>query len=89
MNKLYINIDDYQGGTWALGETCTLKEWRELAMCWNDSDEDWGSYEALKRYEIKNSELCDYISSYWSLNIVPFDETNEEHLQLKLRRERY
>ena len=74
MKKLYININDYQGGTWAIGCCQTLKEWREHAMTWADSDENWGIYNMLKYYKIKNKDLIDFINEYWEIEIVEYKE---------------
>lgn len=86
MSKLYINVEDKQGGAWALGEVGTLRAWRDYAMNWADSDENYGTYEALKRYTIKNSDLLDYINDFWDIEIIPFDKDNAEHLELQRKR---
>ena len=40
MKKYYVNIRDYQGGNWACGFVGTIKEWKELAISWCESDEN-------------------------------------------------
>lgn len=79
-NKLYINVEDYQGGTWALGQVGTIQEWKEMALSWCDSDENWEMYDFIEKHK-NNVALLDYISDYWSIKIVEFDENNQEHLK--------
>lgn len=85
-NELYININDYQGGTWALGQVGTIQDWKEIALEWCDSDESWEMYDYIEQHE-NNEELLGEISCHWDIEIVKFDENNEEHLELKRERE--
>lgn len=84
--KLYINIDDFQNGSWCVGEVGTIKDWQKLALQWCDSDGNEELYSYIKKHK-KNKRLLDLISDIWSIDIVEYDETNEEHLQLKEERE--
>lgn len=88
-NKLYINVWDYQGGNWAVGEVGNLKHWRTLAMQWADSDESWDLYSALKNYKIKNEDLIKYINDMWEIEIVEFNPLSKDHLELKQKREEF
>ena len=85
-DKLYINVNDYQGGTWALGQVGTIQDWKEIALCWCDSDENWETYDYIEKHE-NNVDLINYISEYWDIEIVAFDENNREHIELKTQRE--
>ena len=64
---LYINIHDNQGTGWALGRLGTLKDWREQAMDWADSDGNEETYDALR--DMDDTELPDYISDIWDIQI--------------------
>lgn len=87
-DKLYINVHDYQGTTWALGEVGTIQDWKELALEWCDSDESWGMYDYIEKHE-NNEDLLKEISCHWDIEIVEFDENNAEHIELKNMRERW
>lgn len=80
--KLYINIDDYQGGTFALGRIGTLKKWREQAMDWCYMDDNYELYNLLKYYKIKNDRLIEVINDIWSIDIVEYDKNVNYDLEL-------
>jgi len=82
--QYYRGVEDYQGGTWGM-YVQSMKGWRETAMSWCDSDENWGLYNALKNYKIKNKDLIPLIEDYWSIKLVP---TNKE-LYLKYKDKYY
>ena len=85
MAKLYINIDDNQGGSWFVGEVLTLKQWRELALEWCYLDDDEATYAEI---ESASAEVVlDLISSIWSIRIVEFDPKNTEYVLLKADRD--
>jgi len=48
MKNIYINIEDYQNGAFAVGETLTAEGWKEKALSWCDSD---GAEELYNYYE--------------------------------------
>lgn len=75
MKKYYINVNDYQGGSWAMGCLHTIKEWKQRALEWCDTDENWELYKYIKKHKL-NTELLDIISEYWSINIVEFNYDN-------------
>lgn len=85
-DKLYINVNDYQGGTWALGQVGTIQDWKEIALCWCDSDESWELYDFINEHK-NDVDLLKIISDYWDIEIVGFDENNREHIELKEQRE--
>jgi hypothetical protein len=78
MKKLYININDKQGGEWALGCYGTLKQWRDVAMSWAFQDDAYNTYNILKYYKIKNENLIKFINDNWDLEIVEFDTNKED-----------
>lgn len=88
MNKKYINIADYQGGSWCVGVVKTIKEWKEIALNWCDTDGNEELFEYISKQK-ENKDLLDFISEIWTIEIVEFDENNEEHKQLKEDRENW
>lgn len=82
MKKLYINVNDYQGGDFAIGCYGTLKQWREKAMEWSDMDDNYSLYNELKYYKIKNAELIDFINNFWDIEIVEFDTKKQYDFEL-------
>lgn len=81
-NQLYINLADYQGGDFAVGYCGTLKQWREKAMDWSDTDGLKETYNALKNYKIKNCDLIYYINDVWEISIEEFNPTIEYDLEV-------
>ena len=78
--KYYRGVKDYQGGSW--GMYCqSIKGWRETAMCWCDSDENWETYNALKYYKIKNADLIPFIENFWDIKLV--ETPKEMYLKYK------
>ena len=74
-NKYYINVRDYQGGSWAMGLLMTLKQWKILALQWCDSDGNEELYDEIKKHEL-NDELLDIINEIWTIEIVEFNKEN-------------
>ena len=68
--EYYRGVRDYQGGSWGM-YVQSISDWRKSAMDWCDSDENWGLYNALKYYKIKNKDLIPYIEDYWDIKLVP------------------
>jgi len=79
MKKYYVNIADYQGGTWAMGLLNTIKEWKELALSWCDSDDNEELYRLIKKHKL-DTELLDIISEIWSIEIVEFNQDNVDKI---------
>lgn len=65
--KKWRVVRDLQGGCFGMDRYYTLKEWREQAITWSDMDDDFETVRQLKRYEIKNKDLLDFISGVWGL----------------------
>lgn len=86
MDKLYININDYQGGSFAVGLVKTLDEWVEQALEWCEQDDSEEMFEYINN-AVKNEELLDFISEVWTIQIVEYDKNNLEHNELKNKRE--
>lgn len=82
--KYYRGVKDYQGGTWGM-YVQSISDWRRSAIEWCNSDENWGLYNALKHYKIKNDKLISFIEDYWSIKLV---ETSKE-LYLKYKDKYY
>lgn len=81
-NDIYINVHDNQGTGWALGRILTLKDWRDQAIDWADTD----CNEELKEAVInaRDDEVLDFISDIWDIHIKPMCEvTTEEFEELK------
>lgn len=74
MKKQFINIKDLQTTGWAVGCYGTLIQWRKKAMEWADMDGNYGVYNLLKYYKIKNNELIDFINEFWEIYIVEYDK---------------
>lgn len=75
MKKFYVNIRDRQGGTWYLGVCNTIKEWKETALMWCDSNGNEELYKVIKKHKL-DAELIDMISDIWSMEIVEVNIDN-------------
>lgn len=75
-DKLYICIEDRQGGDWSVGNCQDAQGWKESALQWADSDEDDELYNDVKSLDSSNNpdELIEFISDWWGITIVPLDE---------------
>lgn len=82
MKKYYINVDDYQGGTWAFGRIETIKGWQDIAIEWCESDENYEILDIIKNHEL-NEDLLDIISEIWSMNIIEFNKDNINEIEKK------
>lgn len=65
--KKYRVTRDLQGGDFGMYRDYTLKEWREQAIEWCEMDDNYATARALKRYEVKNCNLIDFIAEVWGL----------------------
>lgn len=68
--KKFRVIRDLQGGEFGTGRDYTLKEWREQAIDWCKTDENYALARELKRYKIKNRDLLAFIANYWELEFA-------------------
>lgn len=75
MKKYYINVNDFQGGSWAFGCVKTLSGWKKIALEWCDADENWELYRIIKTHKLDN-ELLDIINDIWTINIVELNVEN-------------
>lgn len=74
--KKYINIKDYQGGTWAMGIIEPLNYWKKIALQWSDSDGNIGIYNMIKKHKL-DAELIKIINDIWSIELVEFNLENK------------
>lgn len=82
----YINTRDYQGGSWYIGVIGSIKEWKEFALFWCDSDDNEELYDYISKQK-ENEDLLNFINEVWSMEIVKFDKNNKEHIELKESRD--
>ena len=75
MKKYYINVADYQGGTWAMGCLETISGWKNRALEWCDSDGNIELYRLIKKHKL-DTELLDIINDIWTIEIVEFNVDN-------------
>ena len=88
MAKYYVNIHDFQGGSWAMGCVETIKGWKERALEWCDSDENWELYKDIKKHKL-DTDLLDIISDIWSIEIIEFNKENIEKILENYGKEEY
>ncbi len=83
--KYYICIRDYQGGEWGVGIVEDLEGWRRTAIGWAETD---NMDEAVQYLEngIEKCDILEFISEMWQLEIVEYDESNTEHIDLEIIR---
>lgn len=82
IEKLYICVADYEGGSFHIGDTMTAQEWKEWAMGMNDFDE-WSEEDQETFKKLSPEEAVDYVADMWQIEIVPFDAENKEHIELR------
>lgn len=78
-NDIYVNVHDNQGTGWALGRIGTIKQWREQAMEWADSDDNEELLESLPN--LRDDEVLDFISDIWDINIKAMSEVTAEEFE--------
>ena len=79
MSKLYINVADYQGGTWSFGCVGDIKYWQERALGWCESDDNEELFDVIKSHKLDN-ELLDIINDIWTMDIVEFKRENIDRI---------
>lgn len=83
----YICYDDLEGGNFHVGDTKTAEGWREWAMSMNDYDEF--DEDLKKAIRTAPAEKVVYIiADVWQLDIVKYDRTKTEHVELRAEYER-
>lgn len=67
-NQQYVNLDDYQGGSWAVGLCGTAKAWALHICSWADSDGYKDDYENPKENseDISTTYLCPLMNYFKS-----------------------
>lgn len=80
LTQEYICVDDYEGGSFHVGDTKTAEEWKEWALSMNEIEES-ENYETFKKLPPK--EAMNYVADMWQIEIVPYDENNEEHKEMR------
>lgn len=78
--KEYICVADYQNTDFHIGDTKTADEWKEWALSMNDMDE-CENREEFSRLPAKDA--VDYVADMWQIEIVPYDNDNSEHKELR------
>ena len=82
MSKEWICIDDYEGTGFHLGDTRTPEGWKEWALSMNEISES-DDYDRFAK--LPPLEAMEYVADMWQIGIVPYDEDDEEHRQLRNR----
>lgn len=85
---MYINIADYQGGSWYVGSMGTLEQWKNTALSWCDSDDNDELYDYINNRKASKG-LIEFINEVWQIEIVKYDKNNEEHKRLIEERNYY
>lgn len=87
MSKLYVNIRDYQSenaghncGGFAFGFVGTIKDWKERALEWCDSDSNIEIYNYIKKHKL-NEDLLEFINDYWDIKIGELNKDNIRELE--------
>lgn len=86
MGKLYVNSRDYQSGNagykyggFAFGFVGTIKDWKNRALEWCDSDGNLEMYNYIKKHKL-NEDLLEDINKYWDIKIVELNKDNIREL---------
>lgn len=84
MEKKYICVNDFQGGSFGMYRTYTAEEWRQQAIEWADMD---GWEEADKEFNFKNEQnLINYICEIWEIQIEELSIDNIEVVEYLLNK---
>ena len=76
----YICVEDFQNTSFHVGDTMTPEEWQEWALSMNDMDESEYRDEFAK---LSPTDAVEYISDMWQIEIVPYDENDKRHQELR------
>lgn len=81
-HKLYICVNDQQGTGFHVGDTMTANGWAEWAMSMNDFCElSEDTQDMFKK--LSPQEQVEWVADFWGIDIVGYDEHNDEHNELK------
>lgn len=84
MEKKYICVRDFQGGSFGMYRTYTAKEWGEQAYEWADSD-SWSNPEECYLENFKNEQdLINFIADMWEIQLEELSKDNIEVVEYLL-----
>lgn len=67
LNNKWVGVDDFQGCDFKVGDSMTLKEWKDWAINDRDLADDEGGYRLFKKMPLKN--IIKEIENYWEISI--------------------
>jgi predicted nuclease with TOPRIM domain len=85
-NKKFKVIADLQGGTFGMDREYTLKEWKQQALDWADSEASGELYKDINKTPLKN--IIDTISEIWQLEFKEIKVQEPLKLTIAEREER-
>ena len=85
MEKKYICVRDFQGGSFGMYRTYTAKEWGEQAYEWADSDNWENPDECLLESFKTEQDLIDFIADMWEIQIEELSKDNIEVVEYLLQ----
>lgn len=71
----YVCVDDIQGRSFKVGDSMTLKEWKNWALQDRENSCDSTTYNHIKRTPLKS--IISFIESLWELEIVKVEDQGE------------
>ena len=84
MEKKYICVRDFQGGSFGMYRTYTAKEWGEQAMQWADSDgSEYADQWLLENFKSEES-LIESIQDMWEIQLEELSLDNIEVVEYLL-----
>ena len=84
MDKKYICVNDFQGGSFGMYRTYTAKEWGEQAMEWADSDgSEYADQWLLENFE-NEERLINDIQEMWEIQLEELSIDNIEVVEYLL-----
>lgn len=78
IKHLIDTLEDLQGGEFAVGRVATIKEWKEIALEWCESDNNEEYAKFIKR--LPQKDIIGEIASMWDLEIKPITELDIERM---------
>ena len=84
MEKKYICVNDFQGGSFGMYRTYTAKEWGEQAMEWADSDgSEYADQWLIENFE-NEERLINDIQEMWEIQLEELSIDNIEVVEYLL-----